>query len=87
MNIAIDFDDTYTADPHLWEGFKSLAESMGHHVFCVTKRGKDNKGIIQIPGWDIYHTNRMAKGQYCQEKGIAVHVWVDDSPSNIYLGG
>lgn len=38
MIIAIDYDDTYTADPAMWDQFIKLANEAGHKVVCVTCR-------------------------------------------------
>ena len=38
MDIALDFDETFTVDPELWAGFIDLAKSRGHNVTIVTYR-------------------------------------------------
>ena len=40
MNIAIDYDDTYTLDKKLWNQVINMFISAGHNVYCVTKRYK-----------------------------------------------
>lgn len=38
MNIALDYDGTYTADPDMWLRFVEEAQAAGHKVFIVTMR-------------------------------------------------
>ena len=91
MNLSIDFDDTYTRDPILWDQFIDLAQSRGHTVYCVTARepSKINKqevydSIGLVIGKDnCYFTSQMAKAKYMSEKGINIDVWIDDLPSNV----
>ena len=47
MNIAIDYDDTYTLDPCVWEAIIQLLKDNGHNVFCVTKRYECNADDIK----------------------------------------
>jgi hypothetical protein len=35
LNIAIDFDDTFSADPELWRLFIDAAEAKGHRCYIV----------------------------------------------------
>jgi hypothetical protein len=41
MNIALDFDDTYTCDTTLWDGFIYDAIKRGHDIRIVTMRKKE----------------------------------------------
>lgn len=38
MNIAIDWDDTFTLDEPFWRAFIASAEAAGHRVYLVTCR-------------------------------------------------
>jgi hypothetical protein len=88
MNIALDYDDTYTRDRKFWEEFISLCKTHGHKITCITKRGKDNQGEtctdISIP---VVYSNRMAKAHYCAHNQIPVDIWIDDSPQNLFVNG
>jgi len=42
MQIALDYDDTYTKDPSLWVKFIDNARDNGHTVVIVTARPDDN---------------------------------------------
>ena len=41
MNIALDFDGTYTEAPWLWNKFIDDAYLLGHEVYLVTGRPPD----------------------------------------------
>lgn len=87
MRIAIDYDGTYTADPGFWDAVRKLAIVWGHVPLIVTKRGESNKGFITLPNWEIHHTDRKAKAQFCKDHNIQVDIWIDDEPTNIYTNG
>lgn len=91
MNISVDFDDTYTRDPILWDEFVTRALERGHNVYCVTAR--ENTPINQ---WEVYEsigriigkdncffTSQMAKAKFMYDRGISIDVWIDDLPSNV----
>lgn len=81
--IALDYDDTYTADPLLWDQFIALARTRGHQVICVTGR-REPPGLHerQIPCRIV-----CAGGEYkrhaAAKAGHAVHIWIDDMPELI----
>lgn len=82
MNISLDYDNTYTRDPILWNVFVANAIGLGHKVYCVTMRS--HKEAVQVyhdltgKVTDIYCTNRQAKKDFMFEQGIAIDVWIDD---------
>lgn len=91
MNISVDFDDTYTRDPILWDEFINRALERGHQVYCVTARPPtpinqhevyDSIGRI-IGKNNCYFTDAMAKAKFMYEQGIDINVWIDDLPSNV----
>lgn len=92
MNIAIDFDDTYTRDPQLWDNFISLALQSGHNVYCVTARANPNDeevlgSIGQMVGRNnCYFTAMQGKRAYMNANKIIIHVWIDDMPDMIVRG-
>lgn len=88
MNIALDYDETYTLDPYFWDNFKEMATQRGHTVFIVTKRGADHKGFVEdMPEWMVFHTNLEAKQEFCKNNDIHVDVWIDDDPVNVISSG
>lgn len=38
LTIAIDFDDTFTADVNAWTAVIQTLQSFGHRVVCVSAR-------------------------------------------------
>lgn len=95
MNLSIDFDDTYTRDPELWNGFIRLARSRGHHVYCVTARSADFADevteVLETIGQLIGYTNCIftggkAKRPFCFAMNINIQVWIDDMPEAIPQG-
>jgi hypothetical protein len=87
MNIALDFDDTYTRDPQFWDKFIDDAKVRGHDIRIVTFR----KRIMTDPALDylnaykcpVIFTEYTQKRAYCNYIGFMVHVWIDDSPEFI----
>lgn len=73
LNIALDWDGTYTADPELWDAFIKLAQSRGHRVTFVTLRDAILEPI-----------NMNAPTVYCSRTAKAKHfnadIWIDDRP-------
>ena len=91
MNISIDFDETYTRDPEMWDLFVELAKHRGHTVYCITARPP-----TPINQWEVYDsigkligkdnclfTDCMAKAKFAAERGVHIDVWIDDLPSNV----
>lgn len=89
LTIAIDFDDTFMADPGLWELFIRLARCLGHTVICVTaRRGKfleDRQEVEQaLPaGVKAYFSYDTPKRTYMASQGVEVDIWIDDIPEGI----
>jgi len=95
MRIAIDFDDTYTLDPEMWDKILVLMCRSGHEVFCITARPDDHmekvrQTIGKIVGIDnCIGTQLLAKRQYVKDHyDLTFDVWIDDTPdaivANIY---
>jgi len=85
--IALDFDDTYTADPDLWSAFVKKAQGNGHYVMVVTYR-MASYGVSDIeaalPGIEIVTTEGAQKRQYLRENGFPEpSIWIDDMPELI----
>lgn len=90
LNIAVDYDETYTADPDLWYVFMSHARERGHNVFICTYRDDrfdvDNTlSFLDRAGFEIIYTRGVAKKWWCQQFGPGeVDIWIDDKPNRIY---
>jgi hypothetical protein len=92
--IAMDFDDTFTADPELWSAFIVTAQDRGHRVLCVTARRDtdENRQILteyfEQHGVDvpIIFCNLASKLHSMERRGTKVDIWIDDSPYAIVNG-
>ncbi len=87
MIIAIDYDNTYTADPETWNKVIKLFQDAGHTVICVTGRDGGAMGdpvrasigqlvpcVFAGPEW---------KKVAAKNQGYNVDVWCDDVPNMI----
>ncbi len=87
MNIAIDYDDTYTRDPLMWVNIIAFFKRRGHMVYCVTSRSyhASSPVIIDLGNKvdEIYYTNGKAKQPFMFAQGIRIDVWIDDNPLSI----
>jgi hypothetical protein len=87
MIIAIDYDNTYTADPELWDSFILSSQAKGHTVICITARPeimgqpvKDSVGKLV----NVLFAGGDWKREYAAKHGYKVNVWIDDMPE--YIG-
>lgn len=88
MNIAIDYDDTFSADPEGWIEVIKLMELRGHKFICVTGRsneGEFGKPVIKaidgiIP---IVFAGQQWKNKAAEAAGYKIDIWIDDSPLSI----
>jgi hypothetical protein len=83
MNIALDYDETYTLDPQLWQNFIHFAVGRQHKVYIVTFRHSDNLITENIECSGIYYTDHKQKSEYMKHKNIHIDVWIDDTPKHI----
>jgi len=87
MNISIDYDETYTRYPLMWNDFIKLARSRGHNVYCVTARDGtyDTEVQMDLEGSvdEIYFTSGKQKEKFMLDLGIYIHVWIDDNAYSI----
>ena len=97
MNIAIDYDDTYSADPELWQMFIVRAHSRGHNCYIVTCRRDTEENRQEVYGdadepstglhWGRHlFTGLSAKRWFCEQRGLKIDVWIDDDPACIENG-
>lgn len=81
--ISVDYDDTYTSDPELYESFIKQAQARGHCVVMVTFRNKDKHPITDVKSVEIFYTNGMLKADYMNSVGVMPDIWIDDMPQII----
>ena len=97
MNIAIDFDDTFTADPDTFRKIIQLFLDAGHRPLIVTGREADEKIAIwryvdvpeMRPSWvsdiPVFCTGGQPKEAFMRKQGIAIDIWVEDCPAAVYM--
>lgn len=87
LTIAIDYDDTFTADPLLWSGFINLAKSLGHKLVMITARRDTEENIDQINAdldhWNcqmpVFFSNLGSKIELAKKRGLNIDIWIDDN--------
>lgn len=90
MNIALDYDGTYTADKDFWNNFIESANAKGHSVTIVTLRN----GFIDRSNelWDlakicpIVYCDGKAKLDVVEDQKLHIDIWIDDLPRSILHG-
>ena len=82
LKIALDYDETFTKDPWLWQMFVAAAKERGHEVKIVTSRYKemtiDNEQLEEcadVMGIDIIYTGMEQKSYHYE-----ADIWLDDYP-------
>ena len=92
MNISLDYDDTYTRDPLLWNVFIQDCLVRGHTVYVVTMRTPEQgREVLESVGQRVgesrcYFTSMQSKRNYMYARGISIDVWIDDMPDAILRG-
>lgn len=86
MNIALDFDETYTNDPLLWDMFIKNALERGHDIRIVTyrKREMTDPALTWLSLWiPVIFTEYTRKRTFTANMGWFPDVWIDDCPELI----
>lgn len=94
MLIAIDFDETLTADASLWRAFIDAATAGGHRCVCVTARRDTEDNYETVTTWmrshgielSVYFTGLGSKVDFMAKRGHKVDIWIDDDPRKCALG-
>lgn len=92
MKLGLDYDDTYTADPLLWNWFIAKALERGHEVYCTSFRNEEDMeepklslGLL-IGSANCYGTGGLGKNHFMLKQGIQIDVWIDDCPDAVCRG-
>lgn len=85
MNVALDYDGTYTRDPWAWNGVIRVLKNLNHKVYVVTMRHEGHEGdevrkFLEGRVDGIFFTSRKAKQPFMFQQGISIDVWIDDIP-------
>lgn len=89
INIGLDYDDTYTRHPYVWDKVIEAFRKGGHKVYVVTWRFEEEMQQVyealdgKVHGF--YPTGRKAKEKFMFDQGINVDVWIDDNPRAILV--
>jgi len=90
MKLALDYDETYTRDPLMWNWFCQQALDRGHEVWCVSARDQKDMDepmmtVGRVIGADkCVGTGMKPKRTFMwKEKDVYIDVWIDDSPEYI----
>jgi hypothetical protein len=94
LTIAIDYDNTFTADPAMFANFVEQAKSFGYAVYCVTARRNTEENVDEINAafshWccqmPIIFTELASKTEAMKKRGIEVDIWIDDDPHTLVHG-
>lgn len=96
MNLALDFDGTYTADPETFDKVIEVFRSQGHKVYVVTMRYKmphvEARLVLarlqdKVDG--IIFTERQAKVPFMElnHPDKEIDWWLDDEPRWLLTDG
>lgn len=88
LTIAIDFDDTFTADVKMWSHVIQEFQRFGHTVVCVSARRDDISHRQELTralpdGVQVLLSYDVPKRMYAKSKGVEVDIWIDDMPEAI----
>jgi hypothetical protein len=94
LTFALDFDDTFTADPLLWSRFATDARARGHRLCLVTARRdtEENRQDINatLDHWKcqmpIVFSSLGSKLAAVQRHGLEIDIWIDDDPTSLVHG-
>jgi hypothetical protein len=86
--IAIDYDDTFTADVDMWGYVIKIFQNSGHRVICVSARqenyGNRHELETALPDRvDVFLSYGDPKSLFVESRGINVDIWIDDFPASI----
>ncbi len=90
LTIAIDFDDTFGADPQAWRKVVGVLHEMGHQCVLVTNRPDEMGNDVRAEVGDlmpILFAGVWSKRSTAHNAGYNVDIWIDDSPQNIDSDG
>lgn len=89
MIIAIDYDNTYTGDPEVFNEVIKTFQNAGHTVICVT--GRSAHELMMQPVIDsigklvpVIFAGKEWKRVAASKRGYDVNIWIDDMPE--YIG-
>ena len=87
MNIAIDFDGTFGADPMMFRAIVRIMRAYGHTPIMVTQRcakhEEEIQSIVKLPHLPIIFASGQTKEAAARAAGYEVAIWIDDNPESV----
>lgn len=85
MLVAIDFDDTFTADSKAWRAVIEVLRATGHQVICVSARADSERDREELKaalpkGVHILLSEQCPKRVFAMRHGYDVDIWIEDTP-------
>lgn len=89
LSIALDYDNTYSADPEFWNMVITMAQTFGHDIRAVTARDIDQdrtQPLVELESrLQVIYTSGIAKEFFCTHfaNGFVPDIWIDDKPESV----
>lgn len=88
LTIAIDYDDTFTADTTAWTKAIELLQTFGHRIVCISARmdtiSQRHELECALPAnVDVFLSYGSQKREYAKARGLNIDIWIDDMPEAI----
>jgi len=90
LTVALDYHNTYSADPKFWDTFIYMCWMRKWEVYCVTHHTgqKQNDKLMDSLGKvldkdHIIFTMGKAKMPFVKKLGIDIDIWIDNNPIHI----
>jgi len=88
--VALDYHNTYSADPKFWDTFIYMCWMRKFEVYCITHHTgeKQNEKLMDSIGKvldkdHIIFTMGKAKMDYVKSIGLDIDIWIDNNPIHI----
>jgi len=88
LNIAIDYDGTWTKFSASLRPFVLWHIAQGNAVHIVTRRRKETESIVFPPSYitSVIYCDRRYKKHVTDSLGLKIDLWIDDEPGTIEEG-
>lgn len=90
--IIIDYDDTFTLEPELFQRMIYQFKAKGYKIICVTMRYEhikdesDEVNMLCPAVFDkVVFTGRKAKMKFINEMNLNPAIYIDDNPAALFL--
>ena len=89
LTIALDYDDTFTANTRLFSRFIVDADLANVEIVCISSRRGTFEARRELeaalgPTVKVYFAYDMPKKLYAEKYGIGVDIWIDDNPASLF---